>query len=96
MPRSVDVVVVGGGVVGTSVAFHLASRRAGRVVLCERRFLAAGATGKSGALVRMHYANEPEARMAAASLPYFQHWNDLVGAGSSGFVNTGMLRFVAA
>ena len=96
MPSTVDVVVVGGGVVGTSVAFHLASRRAGRVVLCERRFLAAGATGKSGALVRMHYANEPEARLAFASLPYFQHWSDIVGAGSSGFVNTGMLRFVAA
>ena len=96
MPKTADVVVVGGGVVGTSVAFHLASRRAGRVVLCERRFLAAGATGKSGALVRMHYANEPEARLAVASLPYFQHWTDLVGAGSSGFVNTGMLRFVTA
>jgi sarcosine oxidase, subunit beta len=95
MPSTADVVVVGGGVVGTSVAFHLCSRGVGRVVLCERRFLAAGATGKSGALVRMHYANEPEARLAVASLPYFQHWGDLVGAGSSGFVNTGMLRFVA-
>jgi len=95
MPPNVDVVVVGGGVVGTSVAFHLAQRRAGRIVLCERRFLAAGATGKSGALVRMHYANEPEARLAVASLPYFQHWSDIVGAGKSGFVNTGMLRFVA-
>jgi sarcosine oxidase subunit beta len=95
-PQAADVVVIGGGVVGTSVAFHLCSRRAGRIVLCERRWLAAGATGKSGALVRMHYANEPEARLAAASLPYFQHWGDLVGAGSSGFVNTGMLRFVAS
>jgi sarcosine oxidase subunit beta len=96
MPSTADVVVIGGGVVGTSVAFHLSARRAGRVVLCERRFLAAGATGKSGALVRMHYANEPEARLAVASLPYFLHWGDLVGAGTSGFVNTGMLRFVAA
>ncbi|HEV2359149.1 MAG TPA: FAD-binding oxidoreductase [bacterium] len=96
MAATADAVVIGGGVVGTSVAFHLASRRAGRIVLCERRFLAAGATGKSGALVRMHYANEPEARLAAASLPYFQHWYDVVGAGSSGFVNTGMLRLVSA
>ncbi len=88
--------MIGGGVVGASVVFHLASRHAGRIVLCERRFLAAGATGKSGALVRMHYTNEPEARLAAASLPYFQHWADLVGAGSSGFVKTGMLRFVSA
>jgi len=96
MANGADIVVIGGGVVGTSVAFHLAQRRAGRVVLCERRYLAAGATGKSGALVRMHYANEPEARLAVASLPYFQHWTDIVGAGSSGFVTAGMLRFVAA
>jgi sarcosine oxidase subunit beta len=95
MQNRADVVVVGGGVVGTSVAFHLAQHRAGRIVLCERRFLAAGATGKSGALVRMHYTNEPEARLAVASLPYFQHWGDIVGAGTSGFVNTGMLRIVA-
>jgi len=94
MAETADVVVVGGGVVGASVAFHLAGRGR-RIVLCERRFVAAGATGKSGALVRMHYTNEPEARLAIASFPYFQHWNDLVGHGSSGFVNTGMLRLVA-
>jgi sarcosine oxidase subunit beta len=91
--ETADVVVVGAGVVGASVAFHLAGRTK-RIVVCERRFPAAGATGKSGALVRMHYTNEPEARLAIASFPYFQHWADLVKHGSSGFVNTGMLRLV--
>jgi sarcosine oxidase subunit beta len=95
MESAADVVVVGGGVVGASVAMHLAARHAGRIVLCERRWPAAGATGKSGALVRMHYTNEPEARLAFASLPYFQYWDDKVGAGSAGFVPAGMVRFVA-
>ncbi|HLJ62117.1 MAG TPA: FAD-binding oxidoreductase [bacterium] len=95
MTSTADVVVVGGGVVGASVAFHLAARGVTRVVLCERRWPAAGATGKSGALVRMHYTNEPEARLAFASLEYFQHWGDVVGAGSAGFAKTGMVRFVA-
>ena len=95
MSSTADAVIVGGGVVGTSVAFHLASLGIGRVVLCERRFLAAGATGKSGALVRMHYTNEPEARLAFASLPYFEHWNDMVGHGTAGFLNTGLLRIVS-
>ena len=94
MADTADVVVVGAGVVGASVAFHTAERTK-RVVVCERRFVAAGATGRSGALVRMHYTNEPEARLAIASFPYFQHWSDLVKCGSSGFVNTGMLRLVA-
>ena len=89
-----DVVIVGGGVIGTATAFHLARRGVKQVVLCERRWLAAGASGKSGALVRMHYTNEPEARLAHASLPYFREWDDLVGAGTSGFIATGMVRLV--
>ena len=55
-----DVVVIGAGASGASIAFHLAQARAGKVVVVERAHLAAGATGKSGALVRMHYTNEPE------------------------------------
>src|SRR2546421_3775305 len=90
MPSSADAVVVGGGVVGASLAFHLASRGMKRVVLCERRFLAAGASGKSGALVRMHYTNEPETRLARESLTYFANWAELVG-GNCGFRPVGFM-----
>jgi sarcosine oxidase subunit beta len=90
-----DVVVIGGGVIGASTAFQLASLGVRRVVVCERRWPAAGASGKSGGLVRMHYTNEPEARLARASLPYFQHWDELVGRGDCGFLKTGMARLVA-
>jgi sarcosine oxidase, subunit beta len=89
-----DVVVVGGGVIGASTAFQLASLGVKKVVVCERHFPAAGASGKSGALVRMHYTNEPEARLAHASLPYFSNWNELVGSGDCGFLKTGMARLV--
>lgn len=89
-----DVVIVGGGVIGASTAFHLAMRGAGKIVVLERRWIAAGASGKSGALVRTHYTNEPEARLAQASLSYFHNWADQVGRGDCGFLHTGMLRFV--
>jgi hypothetical protein len=46
-----------------------------------------------GALVRMHYTNEPETRLAFESLNYFQHWGDLVG-GQCGFEPVGLLVFV--
>jgi sarcosine oxidase subunit beta len=95
MRRTAGVVVIGGGVVGTSTAFHLATSGAKDIMLLERRFLGAGATGKSGAVVRMHYTNQHDAALAQESLPYFQRWDDVVGAGDPGFVRTGVVRFVA-
>ena len=53
--RSADVVVIGGGVIGTSIAMHLARMGAGRVLLVEKGRLAGGASGRSGAMVREHY-----------------------------------------
>lgn len=91
MSLTADVVVIGGGVNGTSTAWHLAKRGV-RVTLLERATLAAGSTGKSGALVRMHYTNRHDAALAQQSLPYFQHWADVVGVGDPGFQQVGVLR----
>ncbi len=88
LPTTADTVVVGAGVTGCSIAYHLAKAGVRDVVVVEREHVCAGNTRKSGALVRMHYQNEPEARMAFASLPYFQRWADVVGY-ESGFTNTG-------
>jgi sarcosine oxidase subunit beta len=87
-------VIIGGGVTGASLAFQLARRGVRRVLVLERHFVGAGATGRSSALVRMHYANVPEAVLAIASFPWFQHWSDLVG-GSCGFTPTGFVRIVS-
>ncbi len=58
MPReTADAVVIGGGVMGTSIAFQLARRKFGKVMLLERDAIASGTTGKSSALIRMHYSN---------------------------------------
>src|SRR5579883_1306121 len=94
MARHADVIVVGAGVVGASIAFHLARLGAGRVQVIERRWVASGNTRKSGALVRMHYTDPHQARLALTSLPYFQHWGDLVG-GDCGFRQTGYLMVVS-
>ena len=73
MSLTADVVVIGGGVNGTSTAFHLAKRGV-HVTLLERSTLAGGATGKSGALVRMHYTDPYDSALAQESLSYFQRW----------------------
>jgi sarcosine oxidase, subunit beta len=93
MARTYDAIVIGGGVIGASAAFQLARAGVGRIALVERRTICSGNTRKSGAIVRMHYSNDPEARLALASLPYFQHWSDLVG-GSCGFRPTGFAILV--
>jgi glycine/D-amino acid oxidase-like deaminating enzyme len=88
-----DVVVIGGGANGTSTAFHLARLGVRNVTLVERRQLAAGATGKSGSLVRMHYTNETESRLAHESLKVFHDFANVVG-GDCGFERAGFVQLV--
>ena len=78
MTRTADVVVIGGGVNGVSIAHALAGRGV-KVTLVEKGALAGGASGRSSALVRMHYTNEWDARLAWASFPIFRHWPELMG-----------------
>ncbi|HMQ31664.1 MAG TPA: FAD-binding oxidoreductase [Chloroflexaceae bacterium] len=90
MRATADVVVIGGGCAGASVAWHLARRGAGRVLLLERGAIAGGATGWSSAIVRTHYTHEALARMALAARRVFEHFGDVVG-GDAGFQRTGFL-----
>ena len=93
MVQTADVVVVGGGVNGTSIAYALASKGV-RCVLVEKGAVASGASGRSSALVRMHYTNEWDARLAWASFPVFRHWSELIG-GPPVFTHTGFVNAVA-
>jgi len=95
MTETADAIVVGAGVQGASLAFHLA-RRGVRVLVLERGTVASGATGRSSGFVRMHYDLEAESRLAWASFPYFRDWAELVGAGDCGFVRTGFIELVPA
>jgi sarcosine oxidase subunit beta len=83
-----DVVVIGGGCVGVSIAYHLAKQGIGKVVLLEKEFLAAGSTGRSAAIIRQHYGHPTTAKMALESLKVFQDFEELVG-GHADFVQTG-------
>jgi sarcosine oxidase, subunit beta len=87
MGDGASVVVVGGGVMGCSIAFHLAEQGVDVLVL-ERGTVCSGMTARSGALIRTHYTNAPEARMALAGLAYFRDWRERVG-GWCGFTVTG-------
>ena len=91
MGQSAEVVIIGGGVTGTSIAFHLARRGLRDVVVVDKSFVASGATGRSSACVRQHYSTAETCRMILYSLEMFRHFGEHTGGGSCGFHHTGYL-----
>jgi sarcosine oxidase, subunit beta len=91
--QSCDILIVGGGVMGVSIAYALASRHVGQVVLLEKSFLGAGSSGKSGAIIRQHYSNPLTVSMARKSLGVFERFDEVVG-GPPVFTHTGMIIVV--
>ena len=66
-----DAIVIGGGVIGTSIAYHLARFGAGRVLLLERGELGGGTTAQSSCIVRTHYSVRENVALAQAALEVF-------------------------
>jgi len=93
--RTADAVVIGGGVTGASIAFHLAGLGMKRVLVLERKFLAAGGTGRSVGVIRQLYPTPETSAMVLRSLRVFQHFTEAVG-GEAGYVGCGVLIGVSA
>ena len=91
MIATADIVVVGGGVHGCGLAFQLAAANAGRVVLLEKKHIAAGPTAQSGAMIRVLFDQKIYVDLVVASTRMFESWPGLVG-GDAGFVQDGFLR----
>jgi sarcosine oxidase subunit beta len=91
MTQTYDAIVIGAGVMGASLAFHLAERGL-RPAILERKVTASGATGHSSGLVRMHYDLAAESDLTFKSYKqYFSNWKERVG-GDCGFINTGFMQ----
>lgn len=78
MSRTADVVVVGGGIVGCSIAYNLARLGAGKVVLAERGYLASGATGRCGAGMRMQWGTTTNCLLARESTRMLEQLPELL------------------
>jgi len=85
--------VIGAGVIGSAIAFQLSRRRAGHVVVLDKGEVASGGSGRSSALVRMHYSHPPEVALAKASYDIFVAWPDILGLPTH-FRKTGFIRLV--
>lgn len=86
--KTYDVIVIGGGVIGASVAFHLASLGARQVLLLERGTVGSGTTSQSSGILRTHYSVRENVEMAMRSWTVFNNFAEYVGdeEASSGLV----------
>jgi len=93
MSEHFDVVVLGGGVVGASVAFHLTQLGCRRVLLLERGAIASGTSAQSSGILRTYYSVRPNVAVARAALAMFQDFKALLGdeEADCGYVRTGYL-----
>lgn len=80
LPSSADVVVIGGGVMGASTAYHLAKHGGLSVVLLEREaFFGQGATGRCAGGIRYQFGTEINIRLSQLSLPMLDAFEEETG-----------------
>ncbi len=94
LPRTAAVVIVGGGVVGCSIAYHLARRGLRDVLVVERDAVGAGTTSKAAGGIRAQFATETEIRFSLESRRVFETFAEEFGV-DPGYARIGYLFLVA-
>lgn len=90
MTDTADIVVVGAGIVGCSLAYHLAVLGASRVVVVEQDLICSGSTGKSAGGIRQQFATETNIRLSRESVQMFRRMPEELGI-DPGFKQVGYL-----
>jgi len=79
MGKTADVVIVGGGIVGLSIAYSLALRKAGKIVLYEKGQLGEGSTSRCVGGIRTQFSTEINIRFSLESLKTFEEFKEEFG-----------------
>jgi sarcosine oxidase subunit beta len=91
---AVDVIVVGAGIMGASIAFQLCAQSDRRVVIVDARRPVGGISGRTFGQIRQHYSNELLVQMALYGFDTIANWQDRVGYGDPGYARMGYMLLV--
>ena len=72
MVNNAEIVIIGGGISGCSIAYNLAKKGVRDIVVIEKNYISSGATGRCGAGVRQQWGTEMNCRIAKASIEFFE------------------------
>jgi sarcosine oxidase subunit beta len=80
VPKTADIVIIGGGVMGASTAYHLAARGQKNVLLLEKdEFFGQEATGRCAGGVRYQFSTEINVHLSLQSLPMLERFKQEIG-----------------
>ena len=91
-----DVVILGAGIMGASIAFQLSRQSDKKVAVIDARRPVGGMSGRTFGQIRQHYSNALMVELSIRGFDTLENWNERVGVGDPGYVKMGYMLFVAA
>ncbi len=79
MTERADIIVVGAGIMGCSIAYHLSERQAGQIVVLERDRIARGSTAAAAGGVRLQFSTATNIELSKRSMDVWENFEELFG-----------------
>lgn len=80
MNKTANMVIIGGGISGCSIAYNLAKKGIKDIVVIEKQYLTSGSTGRCGAGIRMQWGTERNCLLSKMAVEFFENANEELGA----------------
>jgi sarcosine oxidase subunit beta len=90
-----EVIIIGAGVIGCSIAYHLAKMGCPDVTVLEKNFIGSGSTERCAGGIRQQFSTEANIRLSAESVRFFEHFEEETGHPAD-FRQNGYLMLVSS